>query len=52
MADRVNAVGNEKHGISPKAVLGENGLIARFKGHIRATTKGLFCLSVVLQSVA
>jgi hypothetical protein len=52
MADRVNAVGNEKHGISPKAVLGENGLIARFNGHIRATKKGLFCLSVVLQSVA
>ena len=42
----------EEHGISPEAVLGENGLIARFKGHIRATTKGLFCLSVVLQSVA
>ena len=27
MADRINAVGNEKHGISPEAVLGENGLI-------------------------
>jgi hypothetical protein len=42
----------EEHGISPEAVLGENGLIARFNGHIRATKKGLFCLSVVLQSVA
>ena len=42
----------EEHGISSEAVLGENGLIARFNGHIRATKKGLFCLSVVLQSVA
>ena len=43
MADRVNAVGNEKHGISPKAVLGENGLIARFKGHIKAYFAFLLC---------
>jgi hypothetical protein len=29
----------EEHGISPQAVLGENGLSARFNGHIRATKK-------------